>query len=698
MGLMMRPLGMLLLAVAALLVMPTAATAATTFASVAEACGGHDDNERGSGQVDAQGRLYIPCSVSAEYGFDNHIGVFNAAGQKIARIDLEFFRDGRNYRATDVAPSPDGRYLYVMRMGDGLVWRFVRQGDTGYRYRADSQAEWRLADFPWKGCMKRPQGQFLATDGNGDLYVSHGLWWNSGDLPADATACDRLRADTVVKYRPEAGGGRFLSTFGEKGGDTWALGYSRGAWGGVAVTATGDRVFVTDINNSRVQRFDRVPGTDTYAVKLAFGRAPGSSIEANWCYDETDLGLSAPYDVAMSAAGELLAINTSCTTGAWDQNPPKGTLEVYRYAQSGGAPRGVIRIASEGRRRVHGIAVDRAGNVHLVQGERVGMRPASFTDSGADAGGGGPLGGTASVDVTAPTLSVTAPASTIGRTVTVTADAADAVGVTEMRLAVDGAWQPWQPYVRSFDHTLADRLGDHHLAVLVRDGNGNVSLERAVTIRRDAAPVVRPVEPAQPPADGGAQQPAPGGVVAAPNPAPAVGGGVPAVVAGGGAGRADSTRPRIRSVRIPVQVFRGRAASVVVRADDNVRVSRVRFTTGNGRWTKWVPLRPRHGVLLPAGAGWKGVLVQVADAAGNRSTPWFQPVFMAPRGAQWRKGTAGVDRVRTGRGTQHIDSSSFDRVADRISCGGGHDTVLAQPEDVVARDCERVTRLRMPPW
>jgi hypothetical protein len=52
--------------------------------------------------------------------------------------------------------------------------------------------------------------------------------------------------------------------------------------------------------------------------------------------------------------------------------------------------------------------------------------------------------------------------------------------------------------------------------------------------------------------------------------------------------------------------------------------------------------------------------------------------------------------IRTGRGNQNIDLSSFDSTVDRVSCGAGHDTVYAQPEDVVARDCERVIRVKLP--
>lgn len=177
----------------------------------------------------------------------------------------------------------------------------------------------------------------------------------------------------------------------------------------------------------------------------------------------------------------------------------------------------------------------------------------------------------------------------------------------------------------------------------------------------------------------------------------------------GGGGAADAgadskPRPKITFARMPVQVFRGRRIHVLVHgtADSSVSVGRgrnsvtqVRFST-TGRWTRWMSVRGRHTILLPRGIGWKGVLVQVRDRAGTRSTPWFQPVLVGPRGTRWMKGTSGRDRIRGSRGSQHIDSSQFDRTRDIISCGAGWDTVYAQPEDFVSRSCERVIRVKVP--
>jgi hypothetical protein len=177
------------------------------------------------------------------------------------------------------------------------------------------------------------------------------------------------------------------------------------------------------------------------------------------------------------------------------------------------------------------------------------------------------------------------------------------------------------------------------------------------------------------------------------------------VVSGGGGGSADTTKPTITRLVVPVQVPPARSSRarvsvpVVVTAKDDVAAVQVRVSALDGRWGAWQSIGGAHRVALVAGTGWRGVLVQVRDAAGNRSTPWYQPVLVAPRGSAWKKGTSGADRIRTSRGAQHVDVSSFDRGAvDHVSCGAGIDTVLAQPEDVVARDCEHVVRIKAPAW
>jgi hypothetical protein len=691
---MRRALPIVVLALGMLFGVPAGAQAGTalqrTWAADAEVCGGFNYTERGSGQMDSRGVLYVPCSQSrgdvGENGplrHDNYVAVINGAGVMVDKIPLDFTPDdgvASTSRASDVAPSPDGSYLYVVHYTEFTVYRFVRQADGSYR--ADSQAAWSLRNFVGTGnpCFDcKARGQFLATDGAGDIYLSAGLWTCLDDSP-------HCTEDAIVKYRPTDGVA--LTRFGRRRTGSWALGESHGSFGGVAVTNDGRRVFVTDINNSRVQRFDRA-GNGSYGAVLAMGMNEQSDPN-RWgaCYG--DGALAAPYDVAMSRRGELLVINTSCyNEGAYAQ--PLATIEVQRFGQDG-AIRGSILARSQYDTRIHGIAVDFAGNIHLLQGKEVLHPAGDWSDAGADGGLGGTMGGTASPDVSAPAVtSLTAPATTTATSATVSVGASDNVGVAHMRVRIDGAQRGWQPFAAAITVPLPT-IADHTVVVQVRDAVGNRSAERTVVIRRTAPPAPNPA-PTPNPTPGPTPNPAPNPDPApTPNPTPADP--TPPVSGGGG----DTTKPRLLSVRLPIQLKRGRVAIAIVRARDNVRPTHVRFSVGNRRWGAWQRINGRHRVILPRGTGWKGVLVQARDAAGNRSTPWFQPIFMAPVGAAWRKGSSRADRIRVRRGSQHVDLSNFDRKVDRVSCGSGYDTVLLQPEDIAARDCERVTRFVSPAW
>ncbi len=693
-----------LVAAASLLAIPAVSGAAPVqeqWTAEAERCGGAVVNgqqvgsERGSGQMDAAGNLYLPCSSNEATGaHDNYIAVFNAAGVRTGRISLDFTPDdGQGYtdRASDVAPSPDGSFLYVIKYADYTAYRFVRQANG--TYRAQSKAEWALATYPFAGggaATNRPLGQFLATDANGDIYFSSGLWAENAGGTDDA----------IVKYRPD---GSYVTRFGRRavaGEHARTLGLSKGSFGGVAVTANGARVFVTDINNSRIQRFAR-QGDGSYRADLEMG--PRTDDEMG-CYGEHYL--AAPYDVALSARGEVLVINTTCYNVGTYPTRPYATIEVKGFSQDGVVRHSIISV-SKGEHRVHGMAVDRVGGIHLPQARAVLRPSAGWSDAGLDAGGGGPLGGTAAIDGTAPVITALSvnPTTTTGTAVTLAIGATDASGVTHLRIREDGVQGGWIAFTGSVPHTITERLGAHELVVEVRDAAGNVAAASVTVTRVAPAPAPQPTPtqpiptqptPTQPaPTQPKPTQPAP----TTPKPAapaqPANPGGTGTVQGGGGVA---AERPTITKLSIPVQLFRGTRITVRIAAAGTGGVSHVRFSTAGTRWSAWRPLTAASLVNLPKGPGWKGVFVQVRDAAGTPSVPYFQPVLVGPRGIGWYKGTRGADRAKLGRGTQHVDLSSFDDKVDRVSCGAGFDTVYAQPEDIVAKDCERVTRITVPAW
>jgi hypothetical protein len=77
----------------------------------------------------------------------------------------------------------------------------------------------------------------------------------------------------------------------------------------------------------------------------------------------------------------------------------------------------------------------------------------------------------------------------------------------------------------------------------------------------------------------------------------------------------------------------------------------------------------------------------VATAGPSASPPWC--------GRQSRDdtyGEAGHDVLLGGPGDDQLDASGFgdDNTKDRLSCGGGFDTVFANSKDKVPSDCEDV--------
>src|SRR2546427_8149832 len=90
-------------------------------------------------------------------------------------------------------------------------------------------------------------------------------------------------------------------------------------------------------------------------------------------------------------------------------------------------------------------------------------------------------------DTTAPTVSVTSPASgsTVGNTITVTANASDNVGVAGVQFLVDGAALGVEdtaaPYSVAWNSTSASNA-THSLTARARDAAGNMTTSAVVTV------------------------------------------------------------------------------------------------------------------------------------------------------------------------------------------------------------------------
>jgi hypothetical protein len=127
----------------------------------------------------------------------------------------------------------------------------------------------------------------------------------------------------------------------------------------------------------------------------------------------------------------------------------------------------------------------------------------------------------------------------------------------------------------------------------------------------------------------------------------------------------------------------GSFSSVAVRlggtgsyAESQLWLTPVTLTGGNGTSTLVGGSSP---TTLVAGAG------QTTMTAGNGNT-----TFTGGSGPSTMTGGKGHDTFAGGAGGDTINSRNG--VAEQVTCGGGVDTVVADPTDTVASDCEQVDR------
>lgn len=564
-----RALPLLLLTTCLVGALPAVAGAAEAYRLEAFPC-----DSLGGGQIDAAGTMYAACGgtvriVAHADGATRSAPVFESLARSRPRVwvppvrvdcsrlaprrrdDCRDANDARtgHWRAVpdvpavranlrDVAPSPDGQFLYSV---DDRITRYARQGDGSYL-----RDGWQAARFPYGGTDRILAGLFIATDALGFIYASSTTY------------------DTVVKLRPD---GSYITRFGAYAdgnpGDAslWAEGSFYWNIGGVAPTRDGRRVYVTEIGNSRVQRFDFDAATSSYVVNRVWGNSAATDPQRK---GRCDAGfLAAPYDVGVDPWGFVYVANTTCG-------------QVKKYTADG-AHVFTMRVANATWHKVHGIAVDGHGNAATGETERRIVRTTPEP---------GPWPALRPVlhgptDLVAPVLrSVTMPATSTTRQIAVAIDAADAVGVTQMRVAgSDGAWGPWQGYSPNLAWTLPDQWGvNHTLYVQVRDGAGHESavVSDMTLLQRD---------------------------VVGPGPGP------------------DVTAPITTSVRINAGAATTgtRAVTLTIAATDDVAVTHLRIANEDGTFGAWIAYAPNVAWTLTAGSGTKLVYVQTRDAAWNVS-------------------------------------------------------------------------------
>ena len=139
------------------------------------------------GQADQNGVFYTICG--------SNIRRYDRNGARQADIPIPAGITGPK----DVAPSPDGTFLYVSQTGAKGPRRLINWGYSG-TYVLDPN--WKLADLVYWNQHFAPVGGYLATDGRGDIYLSNGSSW------AGATQ------SSIGKYAPD---GKLITAFGDYG-------------------------------------------------------------------------------------------------------------------------------------------------------------------------------------------------------------------------------------------------------------------------------------------------------------------------------------------------------------------------------------------------------------------------------------------------------------------------------------------------
>ncbi|MBC7460966.1 MAG: hypothetical protein H7287_06355, partial [Thermoleophilia bacterium] len=528
-----------------------AATAPTYTPERLTNCGGW----RGGGQRDTAGNLYLPCRTDAVLQRAS-IRIYGPDGTLTRTVAVPNIPDNGG-ELSDVAPSPDGRYLYVATYNTKRYFRLVRQVDGTYAYDAD----FRFQQFAY-GTKRDPRGEFIATDAQGEVYIANGTWVGGAPI-------------VMLHY---AADGTFLGRFGDFNGGSRALGDFYWMLGDLTPTSDGMSVYTTEVGNNRVQRWDRnFDGSFTATVAYGNTAADDGKDDPNQVGDQSRTSIcdqpgkfGAPYSNALDTTGNLYVMSTNCWLG--------GTTQVQRLDVATGTW-SIINGPKYGDNQSHEIAIDGHGDIFMASVDTLlratGTAPAPVTPPQP------------AVDVTAPQLSsVTLPATTAVRAVTLAITATDAVGVTQLRIAQgadDINAAAWVQHTAQLSVELTAGDGPKTIRVQVRDAAGNLSAVLAATTIY-TAPVVAPP------------------VVVPPVVVPPVV--VPQVKV--------NQAPVLTEVTLPNPATT-QAITVAIDATDDTAVTEMRLASEQGVWGPWTKFDAAATFTLTAGNGARGVFVQVRD-------------------------------------------------------------------------------------
>lgn len=189
--------------------------------------------------------------------------------------------------------------------------------------------------------------------------------------------------------------------------------------------------------------------------------------------------------------------------------------------------------------------------------------------------------------------SISVPATSMTRDVRVTSDYSGGGGCLDMRLATeDGNWDNWQPCKGMVPAPVSAGTGIKGVYVQIKGTNGSLSAIKFAKYRITAVD------------SGGSGS------------------------SGGTSPGPDTTAPELASVTIPATTATN-TITVQLSATDNVAVTQVRLANEDGTWGSWRTYSPSISHTLTGGKGYRGVYVQVRDAAKNESMILYRRVTVA---------------------------------------------------------------------
>ncbi len=610
----------------------------------------------GGGMRDRAGTMYVPCNGS--------VWILPASGTGARLVPIDTTVAGTKGVYT-LAPTPDGSAIYTITYSNGgsqalgmALQRLTLTAD-GTKFRLDTT--FRPQQFTYAGTRRNVCGRGITTDAWGYVYVSQGGWC------AQRNAAGALVPDPnlILKYRPD---GTLVTQFGDYGSGPGQFNVNMQ----LDVTADGRRIYVADHLNVRVQYFDwTIDGTYRYAgefgsvvvngTRVGFSAVYGVALDP-WGFvyvaDTTQgrIWKTSPtgtYVTKLVEFGTTRRIHSLSVDGRGHVYSGEHQLTWARRADNpvpgphpipGAEPKPDLLPPTLQAVTAPADTTAASVPVRVTAIDDLGVTEMRIADEQGNWGAWQPYSGAFDValsdgigtklvyvqvrdvrqqesgvlyavvarrpipDLTAPTLSVSGPATTTLGRITLTVDSTDAIGVTHLRVAGnDGTfseWIAWGNGARTLTRDFGSARGLHVVAVQVRDAAFNVSETATLRISYVAPGAATPAPVANEAID-----------------APAGGGGAPVAGAdGGGVLVRDTVAPRIHRFIVPK---RSCSRIVVLRlvARDNAAPipTWVRVANEHGRYGRWQRYRGKLRHVLTRGATRKLVTVQVADAAGNVS-------------------------------------------------------------------------------